>query len=197
MTAPAIVVGIGQLAAGDDGVGLAVARELAGRGVAVRESADASILLALLDAGHRVVVVDAVAGGGPPGSVIRLAPEELGRGPTPLSSHGLGVAEAIVLARVLYGPRAVAGLEIVGIAIASSGSAGPRSNAQVGLSPAVAAAVGPAAALVAELARSGGSTSRRTRRPRPSRRSGRRRRCRRSARPSDRAGCRRPRARPP
>jgi hydrogenase maturation protease len=148
MTAAAIVVGIGQIAAGDDGVGLAVARELAGRGVAVRESADASIVLALLEAGHRVVVVDAVAGGGPPGSVIRIAPDTLGGGPSPLSSHGLGVAEAIALARMLYGSRVVAGLAIVGIAIDR-----PSTHA-VGLSPAVASAVGPAAALVAELASS-------------------------------------------
>jgi hydrogenase maturation protease len=146
VTPRAVIVGIGQLAAGDDGVGLAVARELAGRGLAVRESADASILLALLEAGHRVVVVDAVAGGGPPGAVIRLDPGALGAGPTPLSSHGLGVAEAIALARALYGEPAVARLAIVGIAIAR-----PAVHA-VGLSPAVAAAVAPAAALAAELA---------------------------------------------
>lgn len=145
MTRPAIVVGIGQVAAGDDGVGLAVARELAGRGVAVRESADASLLLALLEAGHRVVLVDAVTGGGPPGSVIRIAPDALGSGPVPLSSHGLGVAEAIAIARTLYGPQVVAGLAIVGIAIDRP------PVAAIGLSPAVAAAVEPAAALAHEL----------------------------------------------
>jgi hydrogenase maturation protease len=145
MTAATIVVGIGQIAAGDDGVGLAVARELARRGVAVRESADASILLGLLEAGHRVVVVDAVAGGGPPGSVFRLSTDDLGSGPTPLSSHGLGVAEAIALARTLYGPGVVAQLSIIGIAI-------DRPTVHVvGLSPAVAAAIAPAAALAAEL----------------------------------------------
>ena len=147
MTGPAIVVGNGQLAAGDDGVGLAVARELAGRGVAVRESADASILLALLEAGHRVVVVDAVAGGGPPGSVIQIAPDALDGAPAPLSSHGLGVADAIALARTLYGPGIVAELAIIGIAIDR-----PSTRA-VGLCPAVAAAVGPAADLAADLAR--------------------------------------------
>jgi hydrogenase maturation protease len=144
--ATAIVVGIGQLAAGDDGVGLVVARELAARGCAVRESADASILLALLEAGHRVVVVDAVAGGGPPGTVMQLDPAALGTGPTPLSSHGLSVAEAIALARTLYGDAAVARLAIVGIAIER-----PAAHA-VGLSPAVGAAVGPAAAFAAALA---------------------------------------------
>jgi hydrogenase maturation protease len=111
----------------------------------VRESADASVLLPLLESGHRVVLVDAVAGGGPPGTVMQLDPAALGTGPTPLSSHGLGVAEAIALARRLYGDAAVARLAIVGIAIER-----PAAHA-VGLSPAVAAAVDPAAALAAEL----------------------------------------------
>lgn len=146
MTTAAIIVGIGQLTAGDDGVGLAVARALAGRGLAVRESADASILLGLLEDGHRVVLVDAVAGGGDPGAVIRLAPDALGGGPAPLSSHGLGVAEAIALARLLYGDPIVARLAIVGIVIDR-----PCGHA-VGLSPAIAAAVGPAAALASALA---------------------------------------------
>jgi len=146
MAGLATIVGIGQLAAGDDGVGLAVARELAARGFAVRESADASILLALLEAGHRVVIVDAVVGGGSPGRVMQLDPAGLGTGPTPLSSHGLGVSEAIALARTLYGDAAVARLAIIGIAIER-----PATHA-VGLSPAVAAAVGPAAALAAALA---------------------------------------------
>jgi hydrogenase maturation protease len=145
----AIIVGIGQLAAGDDGVGLAVAGELAARGFAVREAADASILLPLLEAGHRVVVVDAVAGGGPPGTVMQLDPGALGAGPAPLSSHGIAVAEAIELARALYGDAAVSRLAIVGIAIER-----PVAHA-VGLSPAVAAAIGPAAALAAKLVATG------------------------------------------
>jgi hydrogenase maturation protease len=150
--ASAIIVGIGQLAAGDDGVGLAVARVLAARGLPVRETADASILLALLEAGHRVVVVDAVAGGGPPGSVLQLDTAALGpgaQGPALLSSHGLGVAEAIALARMLYGDRAVANLAIVGIAIDR-----PAVHA-IGLSAPVAEAIGPAAALAATLAAGG------------------------------------------
>jgi len=142
----AVVVGIGQAAAGDDGVGLAVARALAARGVAVRETADASLVLALLEAERDVVVVDAVVGGGAPGSVIRLDPGALASGPTPLSSHGLGVAEALELARALYGTDVAARVAIVGVAIARPGTTG------IGLSPAVAAAVGPAAALAAALA---------------------------------------------
>jgi hydrogenase maturation protease len=154
VTAGAVIVGIGQLAAGDDGVGLAVARELAARGLPVRESADASILLVLLETGHRVVLVDAVAGGGPPGTVMQLDPDVLVDGPTPLSSHGIAVAEAVALARTLYGDAAVARLAIVGIAIER-----PPAHA-VGLSPAVTASVSTAATLVAELAGSGAGDSR-------------------------------------
>ena len=153
--ARAIIVGIGQPAAGDDGVGLVVARALAARGAEVRESADASVLLDLLldrlDAApgaptRPVVVVDAVVGGGAPGTVLRLSPDALAAGPAPLSSHGLGVAEAIELARTLHGDAAAARLAIVGVAIDRPTGTGE------GLSPAVAAAVEPAAALVAALA---------------------------------------------
>jgi hydrogenase maturation protease len=146
MTAAAVVVGIGQAAAGDDGVGLAVARELSARGLQARQCADASVVLTLLGEGRRVVVVDAIVGGGPPGAILRLDPGALGSGPVPLSSHGLGVAEAIELARTLYGDAAVAGLSIVGIAI--DRPTGPS----MGLSAAVAASVEPASDLAATLA---------------------------------------------
>jgi hydrogenase maturation protease len=142
----AVVVGIGQAAAGDDSVGLAVARALAARGLETRESADASVLLPLLEAERRVVVVDAVVDGGAPGSVIRIAAGALASGPTPLSSHGIGVAEALAIAGTLYGAGCVARVEIVGVAIARP------AGAAFGLSPAVAAAVEPAAALAQALA---------------------------------------------
>jgi len=144
--ARAVIVGIGQLAAGDDAIGLRVAHVLASRGFDARACADASVVLSLLETGRRVVVVDAVVGGGPPGTVLRLEPGELSDGPAPLSSHGIGLAEAIDLARTLYGDHRAAAVAIVGIAIDR-----PR-HAVVELSPAVAAAIEPAAALAAELA---------------------------------------------
>lgn len=134
-----VVVGIGQAAAGDDGVGLTVARALGGRGLDVRESADASVVLTLLGDGAHVVLVDAVVGGGALGSVIELDPRALAQGPRPLSSHGLGVREAIELARALHGDDVLGRVAIVGIVIERA----VRSS--VGLSDAVAAAVGPAA----------------------------------------------------
>lgn len=144
--ARAVIVGIGQLAAGDDAIGVLVARALAARGFETRACADASVVLALLEAGRRVVVVDAVVGGGPPGRVLRLDPGELSGGPAPLSSHGIGVAEAIELARTLLGERIAAAVAIVGVAIDRP------SRAAIELSAAVAAALEPAAALAAELA---------------------------------------------
>jgi hydrogenase maturation protease len=143
----AVVVGIGQTLAGDDGVGLAVARALAAEGMDARESTDASVLLAVLAEGRRVVIVDAVVGGGRPGAVLHLAGGALAAGVRPVSSHGLGVAEALEVARALHGDGAVREVEIVGVVIER-----PRALGS-GLSPAVAAAVAPAAALVRRLAR--------------------------------------------
>jgi len=145
--ARAVIVGIGQLAAGDDAIGVLVARVLAERGFETRACADASVVLALLEAGRRVVVVDAVVGGGPPGTVLRLDPGDLAGGPAPLSSHGIGIADAIELAGTLYGERIAAAVAIVGVAIDR-----PQ-RAAVELSPAVAAAIEPAAVLAAGLAR--------------------------------------------
>jgi len=142
----AVIVGIGQLAAGDDGVGLVVARALAARGHETRESADASILLTLLEDERRVVVVDAVVDGGAPGSVRQLDTGALVSGSAHLSSHGLGVAEALELARTLYGAQVAGDIRIVGIAIDHP------TGAMLGLSPAVAAAVEPAAVLAVALA---------------------------------------------
>jgi len=142
----AVVLGIGQPMAGDDGVGIMVARRLAVRGLAVRESTDASVLLSLLEEGRKVVLVDAVLGPGKAGDVIRLRRESLTSEVTPLSSHGVTVLQALDLARTLFGEAAAGAVEIVGVVI-------ERPEASAGeLSPAVAAAVGPAATLVASLA---------------------------------------------
>lgn len=142
---PAIVVGIGQPLAGDDGVGPMVARMVAADGQAAVEAADASVLLPLLAAGRRVVIVDAVIADRPSGTVLHLSAPALAGEVAPLSSHGLGLAATLEMARVLYGEAQV---EIVGVVIA-------RPRAGDGLSPEVAAAVAPAAALVWRLVRGG------------------------------------------
>lgn len=143
---PAVVVGMGQDVAGDDAVGVLVARRLAAQGIAALESTDATVILALLAEGRRVVVVDAVVGNGAPGEVLHLRPATLAERASSVSSHGIGVAETLALAGILYGGDVLRAVEIVGVLADGE----PRLGSK--LSPAVAAAVGPAAALAARLA---------------------------------------------
>ena len=140
----AVIVGIGQPAGGDDAIGLVVARTLAARGFDARTCADASLVLALLAERRRVVIVDAVVGGGVVGTVRELTVAELAAGPAPLSSHGLGVAEALELARTLYGAPDVS---IIGIVIA------PPTRLALALSPPIAAAIDAAADAAGRAAR--------------------------------------------
>jgi hydrogenase maturation protease len=137
------IVCLGQPAAGDDGVGPAVARRLRQGGpppgVEVVDARDASELVELVQHEGPVVIVDALLGE-PAGRVVALAPEALSEAAlTPLSSHGLSAGQALALARRLapgaVSPRVV----VVGVTIAA-----PR-RYEARLSPEVAAAVGPAA----------------------------------------------------
>ena len=140
------VFGIGNPSRRDDGVGVWVARALAAR---LDDRADVRVLgddgFALVDAlaGTRAaLLVDAVQSGAAPGTVHRF---DALAGPLPAallrcSTHVLGVAEAVELARALG--QLPEWLEVYGIEGADFGIG-------EGLSPPVAAA---AAALVDELA---------------------------------------------
>jgi len=146
---PARVIAIGQSAAGDDGVGYAVLDRLRADGVPpdvelVRADEDTA-LVALLETPRPVVIVDAVLGS-PAGRVVDLAPGDLAvTGLTPVSTHGIGVAQAIELARVVACEGIAPSIRIVGVTIER-----PMRYVQA-LSPAVAAAVEPAAARVRAL----------------------------------------------
>lgn len=133
------VIGLGQAAAGDDGVGLVVLRSLRERGlpsgVELHEVGEPSALVALLSGETPVIVVDAVLGDSV-GEVLELSPDELGEhAPVRLSSHGLGVTEAIGLARALAEGCSPPEIRIVAVTIARP------ERYQQGLSPGVAAAV--------------------------------------------------------
>ncbi len=141
-----MIVGIGQPAAGDDGVGREVARRLRAEGVPAREVADGAGLLGVLDGLEgRLVVVDAAVGVGPPGTVVVARPDELAAA-RPVSSHGLSVAEALALAAALRG--APLDVRLVAVAIDP-----PEAGAPVGagLSEPVAKAVPVAARLARKL----------------------------------------------
>ncbi len=111
-----VIVGVGRPHGGDDAVGLAVAARLEEQGIVALRVTDATALVDLVMSAEKVIVLDAVVGGGPPGSVLVLGGDELaGRGaPVPVSSHALSVAGAIAIARSL---GAAAEVHLIGISI--------------------------------------------------------------------------------
>ena len=109
--AKTIVLGLGNLLLGDEGVGIHVVRKLEELelplDVELVDGGTASFdLLPVLQRADRVIVVDAACAGGPPGSVYRFrlepqtAPLE-GEAPTVLSLHQLSFQEVLQAARLL------------------------------------------------------------------------------------------------
>ena len=140
------VVGVGSPGAGDDAAGvLAVRRvraELERLGVEVVEIAAAAHLLDALQGVDAVLVVDAVrAPGLRPGALVRVEagpeglPVELGGS---LSSHGLGVAEAVALAAALPEPPRVV---VLGVQVAEARAGAPVSDPVAAALPELAARV--------------------------------------------------------
>jgi hydrogenase maturation protease len=142
------VIGVGNEWRGDDAAGLLVARSLQAAqlpGVQVLEvrGAMSDVREAWKDAAG-VILVDAVAAGGPPGVIHRFdahasgLPVAVFRSP---SSHGWGVAEALALGKVFreLPPRLI----IYGIA-------GKNFDPGPSLSPEVAAAIPEAARRISQ-----------------------------------------------
>lgn len=152
------VIALGQDAAGDDAVGLAVLAALRRRevpaGVELMHAADATALLTLLETTAAVVIVDAALGGLPGRIVVTDVDALAASGLRPLSSHGLGVAEVVAIARCLANDRIAASIRIAAITVDAACCRGGQ------LSPACAALVEPAAdrvhALIVESAPAGG-----------------------------------------
>jgi hydrogenase maturation protease len=145
------LIGIGNDLRGDDAAGLLVARAARRRGhggIEIVEAGGEPIdLLAAWEGAAAAVVADAVASGGEPGAVHRL---DVASGPLPApfaspSTHALGLAEAVELARALE--RLPGRLVVFGIE-------GTSFTAGAAPAPAVvAAADAVAAAALAELGR--------------------------------------------
>jgi hydrogenase maturation protease len=102
-----IVIGVGNSDRGDDGVGPSVARQIDALGSdaisTIVAEGDLSDLALRWQDGQDVVIVDAMSSGRAPGAVVRIDALDrtlpIGRGL--LSSHGVGLAEAIELGRLL------------------------------------------------------------------------------------------------
>jgi hydrogenase maturation protease len=147
-----LIVGIGNTRRGDDAVGLRVARRLqphGGRGGidVLEHDGEPLALLEIWDGARAVVLVDAIRSGAAPGAIARIeasaaaVPASLRSG---ASTHAIGLAEAIELARALR--RLPARVVVFGV----EGRSFDRGRA---LSAEVEASVGALAAAVLREAR--------------------------------------------
>ena len=143
-----VVLGCGNTLAGDDGVGVAVVRKLAGAtlppGVEIIEAGAPGLsLVEMMLGADKAVLVDAFLGGGGPGRLKRYPEAEL----PPVTyatgqSHGVGLREALAWARQAMPGRFPGEVVVIGVEIERP------SRWRQGLSPAVAAAVDDAVAAV-------------------------------------------------
>jgi hydrogenase maturation protease len=157
-----LVIGVGNELRGDDGAGIAVARQVGARalkpgvrglkaGLDVREhQGEPTALLEIWNEAGAVVLIDAVRSGAPPGTIHRL---EVGGDPLPArwsgssSTHAFALVEAIELARSLH--RLPAQLVVFGVE-GRTFAAGAELSAEVRRAlPAVADAVGREAVMLA------------------------------------------------
>lgn len=105
-TPPPLLIGVGQPDRGDDALGLVALERLADRSKTVERiphHGEGLGLIALWEGRGRVVLIDALDAGRPPGTLLRFSPDS---GPLlakafRTSSHAFGVAEAVEMARVL------------------------------------------------------------------------------------------------
>lgn len=146
------VLGIGNILLSDEGFGVRAVEELLRRyrfpaGVQVLDGGTLGMdLLRFLTGTQRLLVIDAIAGDGPPGTFYRFAGDEVqAYFREKVSLHELGIKD--VLAVLASTGRPVAEVVVVGIQPASL-------DVGLELTPVAAAALeGAVAAAVAELAR--------------------------------------------
>lgn len=144
-----LILGCGNILAGDDGVGVevvqALQKEVLPPAVELVEAGVPGLsLLELLPEAEKVIIVDAVEGRKEPGKVLRLTEADLppAQLSSPLSVHEIGIAEALAWLRNLEPEKAPPELVIIGIQVAKV------ERWKQGLSPPVAAAIPQAVVLV-------------------------------------------------
>jgi hydrogenase maturation protease len=104
-----VVLGIGNLILRDEGVGVHAVRELEGRKLPAHvEIIDGGTslmeLLPVIQEAERIIVIDALRGGGEPGTVYRVTPDDLTADTErTLSLHQVGLLEVLGMARQLGG----------------------------------------------------------------------------------------------
>jgi hydrogenase maturation protease len=153
MSEGVLVACIGNIFLGDDGFGFEVARALAGcalpHGVEVRDYGIRGLDLAyaLLNPWKAVILVDALARSGAPGTLYLLQPEEAQpEAEVGLDPHGMDPVRVLATARSLGEVRAE--IFIVGC---EPQDFGDEMEGRMGLSPAVTAAIPEAVKMVQQV----------------------------------------------
>jgi len=132
-----LVLGIGNVLMGDEGVGVEAVRRLQELplppGVECLEGGTGSfVLLGPMREAGRILLVDAAADEAPPGTVRRLTPRFSKDYPRSLTAHDIGLKDLLDAFHLMGEPP-----EVVLFAV----SVRPPADPYLGLSPAVAAAV--------------------------------------------------------
>lgn len=100
-------MGVGNILMGDEGVGVRAVEALGNQklppGTATFDGGTAfPALVGELAEFDKLIVIDAVRGGAPPGTLYRFGLEEVGRkGETVLSLHDVGVVESLAMYRLI------------------------------------------------------------------------------------------------
>ena len=102
-----LILGIGNILLRDEGIGVHAVRRLTERfempdGVAVVDGGTSGLdLLDMIAGRDHLIIVDAVAHGGPPGSMIRLAGDEIPAFlQTKISPHQLGLSDLLAVLKL-------------------------------------------------------------------------------------------------
>lgn len=101
-----LILGVGNLLLGDEGIGVLAAQRLAKTNLAAKaDIVDGGTggfhLLSLLQDYARVILIDAAADGRPPGTITRLRPRFASDFPRSLSAHDIGLRDLIETAALL------------------------------------------------------------------------------------------------
>jgi len=148
-----LIACIGNIFLGDDGFGTEVARQLAGRSlppdVILKDFGIRGLDLtyALLERYDLVILVDAYARGGKPGSIYLVEPDPgTGDAPAQLETHGMNPVNVLRMVKSMGGPSnrvLLVGCEPLDL--------GSDEEGKLGLSEPVAAAVGEAVKTIEKL----------------------------------------------
>jgi len=98
--AKTLVLGLGNVLMGDEGVGVHVVRALEGRALpedveCLDGGTGGFVLLEPLENADRIVLIDAAADGNPPGTVTRTTPRFASDYPPTLTAHDIGVKDLL------------------------------------------------------------------------------------------------------